>query len=92
MSELKPCPFCGDTRIKQYGGGLSQESKITVCSGCFTQVTGHELWNERPIENKIKANAIRDAMKDCEYRVTGVGHVISHVELSKYADRIERGE
>ena len=41
---------------------------------------------------KLKADAIRDAMKDCEYRVTGVGHVISHVELSKHADKIEQGE
>lgn len=60
MSELKPCPFCGSTNVRQYGGGLSQESKTTICSNCFAQVAGHELWNNRPLENKIKADAVRE--------------------------------
>ena len=89
MSEkLKPCPFCGDARVKQYGGFYSQEAETTSCLGCFTQVIGHNLWNNRPYENKIKADAVREAI-----RLNMISYNDSYVKkLLAYADKIERGE
>lgn len=93
MSDLKPCPFCGGEKIKQYGGVYSQESPVTTCQSCFTQVIGHKNWNNRPAENKLKADAVRDC-------VEWLGDRLSAVDLSdtavmyieEYADKLERGE
>lgn len=94
MSELKPCPFCGSTNVRQYGGGLSQESKTTICSNCFAKVAGHELWNKRPYENKIKADAVREALENTPtHRLHGEARLFhTQSSLLHYADKLERGE
>lgn len=85
--QLKPCPFCGSEDIKRYGGGYAQEAPVTVCKNCHAECLGHELWNNRPAENKLKADAIREAIA-----------VIDEMEspeasdFLEYADQIERGE
>jgi len=89
-TELKPCPFCGG-EAKRYGGGLSQEAPVTACTACFTQVIGHELWNNRPAENKLKAAAVREALQyEPKWRVYGAEAQLHAID--EYADKIEKGE
>ncbi|MDQ1758978.1 Lar family restriction alleviation protein [Achromobacter aegrifaciens] len=58
MADLKPCPFCGGTRIfvepDEYGSGGQWVSPIHVgCSGCKAEQMGDtkaeafERWNRR---------------------------------------------
>lgn len=63
MNELKPCPFCGGTRIftepDEYGSGGQWVTPIHVgCSDCKAEQMGDTKaeafgrWNRRATDNK----------------------------------------
>lgn len=65
MSELKPCPFCGEDVIKEYDNGVT----FLVCRGCIGTgiATGFPYrdtnvavsqWNTRPIEDALTAEIV----------------------------------
>ena len=59
MSELKPCPFCGEEILwNVYPDGEIQGHCTTKgCQLFFTDFIGMELsvWNSRPIEDALRA-------------------------------------
>ena len=94
---LKPCPFCGgEAEITRFG--TARYSTAYECTNCGASLETGEtanhglVWNERHSENKIKANAIREAV---EYNKTMSGRYgdICHCdELLEHADKVEGGE
>ena len=54
MSELKPCPFCGEHQLpdSEDDGNVPYESGMSkVCDFCSATVTHN--WNTRPIEDEL---------------------------------------
>jgi len=49
MSELKPCPFCGGTKICTEKG-----INLNYCDSCSAEAN-IEHWNTRPIEDELRA-------------------------------------
>ena len=49
MSELKPCPFCGGTKICTEKG-----INLNYCDNCSAE-SNVEHWNNRPIEDALNA-------------------------------------
>ena len=47
MSELKPCPFCGGTKICTEKG-----INLNYCDNCSAE-SNVEHWNNRPIEDAL---------------------------------------
>ena len=47
MSELKPCPFCGGTKICTEKG-----INLNYCDNCSAE-SNVERWNARPIEDAL---------------------------------------
>ena len=67
MSELKPCPFCGEKPEYAEGGTITS----VWCNECgyefaYASIRGDlswiESWNYRPIENKLHT-ALKKAME-----------------------------
>lgn len=90
MSDLKPCPFCGGNKIKKYGGAYSQEAPVTTCTECFTQTLGHSLWNKRPFENKIKADAVQEAIDYADEFAKDQHDWVKRI--NSFADKLRRGD
>lgn len=65
MSELKACPFCGSSCVEISRYGNSKVSTFYQCNDCgvsleTSETFNHgEQWNNRPYENKLKADAVR---------------------------------
>lgn len=93
MSELKPCPFCNSEpelqEVKFYG----DEYVTCVSFDCslFQVSFAPQSWNTRPHENKLKADAVREALR---YRPkwTVYGAEAQLDAIDEYADKLERGE
>lgn len=89
-TELKPCPFCGG---KAYSSKDSW-GKTAACSNDECSIShvsiGLEDWNNRPAENKIKADTVRDAVESCEYTEDFL--YTSIASLFDYANKLEKGE
>lgn len=96
MSELKPCPVCRKDAHKFMG---YDHGKV----GCRNQACNYrnrpqypDDWNNRPYENKIKADAVREAIdKSCVYAINFSGkdtRFIKQSTLEDYANKLERGE
>ena len=49
MSEMKPCPFCGGTKICTEKG-----INLNYCDNCSAE-SNVEHWNTRPIEDELRA-------------------------------------
>ena len=49
MSEIKPCPFCGGTKICTEKG-----INLNYCDNCSAE-SNMERWNTRPIEDALQA-------------------------------------
>lgn len=90
MSDLKPCPFCNSEpelqEVKFYG----DEYVTCVSFDCslFQVSFAPQSWNTRPHENKLKADAVREAARSC-------GRYLKASALNglyEYADKLERGE
>ena len=52
MSELKPCPFCGSSKIKSHDYGNVE--LLYRCEDCGGEHF-HSNWNTRPIEDALQA-------------------------------------
>ena len=97
MSELKPCPMCGTIWV---GFETSKDSTWVECDHCHTssevthsQGAARKAWNNRPHENKIKAEAVREAFLDGA-ACFGVmqSTAIEAYETSDTKIKLERGE
>jgi hypothetical protein len=71
MSELKPCPFCGDQpKQSTIGDTYKIECESAFCGmssihgPIFDAGSTTEAWNNRPHENKIKADTVRESFID----------------------------
>ena len=61
MSELKPCPFCGGSKVSVAGW---KDQYWVTCSGCETEgpsgetkTEAMEVWNQRTPESvKVETN------------------------------------
>ena len=68
MSELKPCPFCGGTKICTEKG-----INLNYCDNCSAE-SNVEHWNNRPIEDALNARiAELEAEIDKDVDLTIVG-------------------
>ena len=103
MSELKPCPFCGGHAFIKKDepiciAGHYIETVTIYCHNyeCDTEITydtkdqAINKWNNRPHENKIKADAVREwadqAGPNNESQDGMVNSAYDH------ADKLERGD
>ena len=51
MSELKPCPFCGGSNVKD-----EPALQVVICMDCGAEIdTDLGEWNKRPIEDALNA-------------------------------------
>ena len=106
MSDLNllPCPFCGGEAEYERIGTL-RYSTIVVCTDCGARHESGDAgeiagvsWNNRPAENKIKADAVRDAHDHIldvlvKQYTTPDQHCFEVLGmLSVYADKLERSE
>lgn len=97
MTDLKACPFCGgEAEIVIYGN--TKQGTIYQCLDCSCTLETSETfnhgyrWNNRPHENKLKAEAIREAV-DMNEKLDRSGDIYCDTEdLLVYADKLERGE
>jgi len=96
MSELKPCPFCeGKARFERIGN--ARRSTVVVCEDCgcrhesgFVGHMAYAGWNNRPHENKLKADAVRDSIGSVSCKGDTQYDVLR--QLEEYADKLEKGE
>ena len=69
MTELKPCPFCGSRDIKEtalqtlFPQAGFVRSNGYVCLSCGSK-NYKSMWNNRPAEAKIKADAFAAGFKE----------------------------
>lgn len=90
-TELKPCPFCGGEAY------LSNDSwgKTAACSNGKCPIghinMGLGEWGNRPTENKIKAEGIREAVERYKNNVFDGCDIYSE-GLLDYAKQLEGGE
>lgn len=104
MSELKPCPnaLCGSEYVNVLNYGMAPRKRYFVqCAMCGVRTPSYsklreakEDWSKRPHENKLKADAVREAAyhvvsADVGY---GVKHKSNRDALCEYADKLERGK
>lgn len=96
-TELKPCPFCGGEADKIPRFNMGYVGDDIKCS-CGAETPKHladdaavEWWNNRPYENKIKDDAVREALQyEPKWRVYGAEAQLHAID--EYADKIEKGE
>ena len=62
MSELKPCPFCGGTKICTEKG-----LNLNYCDNCSAE-SNIEHWNTRPIEDGLRARIAELEKDNDEFR------------------------
>ena len=62
MSELKPCPFCGGTKICTEKG-----INLNYCDNCSAE-SNVEHWNTRPIEDALNRRIAELEKEIQEYR------------------------
>lgn len=53
MSELKPCPFCGESVFQLDEFQMSHMLNPACLLNCHTAYI--DMWNTRPIEEKLRA-------------------------------------
>ena len=85
MSEqLKPCPFCGKDNLE-----LSSYNFVR-CLHCLYSHKLHYLkWNTRPIEDKLRAEAENERLKDKLY---GQGNNLPGMRERKLKAKLEKAE
>ena len=86
MSELKPCPFCGSTKIC-----TEKSINLNFCDNCSAE-SNIEHWNTRPIEDALTARIAelegeldrRIAMpKDLWFKVAQLSTRINELEAER---------
>lgn len=94
MADLKPCPFCGSTRIfvepDEYGSGGQWISPIHVgCSDCKAEQTGEtkteafERWNRRAPDTRLTAQ-----LRECADTL-GADQIDEQRAMRAYADSVK---
>lgn len=102
MSELKPCPFCGNHSVLEidepfFISGSRIESVTIYCSECDAEMTydteeqAIDMWNNRPHENKMKADAVLGAANEI-LGYPPLNDNYDKLEFINYANKLERGE
>ena len=86
MTELKPCPFCGDTDALSI---FNEFFEFVSCEKC-SYALPYKAWNNRPAEAKIKADAVRDAQAEIMEGLTS--KVVNSYEWDEYINKLEQGE
>lgn len=100
MSELKPCPFCGSSFVEISRYGNSKVSTFYQCNDCgvsleTSETFNHgERWNNRPLENKIKADAVKEAILNCEaFWSDNLGTDVFRVsDIDDCVEKFEKGD
>ena len=94
--ELKPCPFCGGTKLVSYPVWEDRFRHVVDCQGCGTRVKS-ALWNTRPIEDQLRARIkeLEEAMPEPEALRFMAGPIETPwkscaTQLRDMADRIEK--
>lgn len=83
--QLKPCPFCGGV-----GRHFVSSSENNVhCQDCGANVH-YMTWNNRPYENKIKADAVREALN--YVMESRDKKLVTTSSLELFAENMERGD
>lgn len=90
MTELKPCPVCEKPAEKYMG---YDNGKV----GCKNQDCNYrnrpqypDDWNNRPHENKIKADAVREWARQAEANNESEDRMVNNAY--NFAHKLERGE
>ena len=65
MNTLKPCPFCGGTKICTENG-----INLNYCDNCSAE-SNIEHWNTRPIEDELRAEIERLKVRIEELEAAG---------------------
>ena len=73
LYELKPCPFCQSTSVKQ------DRRKQVHCHECHASAR-EDMWNRRPREDELIAGALRLAAKS--YRTDPADDIVSREETN----------
>jgi hypothetical protein len=57
IKELKACPFCGSAARRYYPIVQHDDTEFYCCDNndCIETVLTKELWNNRPLEDKLQA-------------------------------------
>ena len=75
MSELKPCPFCGQEAEESFAGGGNIACGNRDCQAGMLMLYP-SVWNTRPIEDALRAQlAERDALIE---RLVEAGDVVNY--------------
>jgi hypothetical protein len=98
MSELKPCPFCKGEYTHLSSCYFSKVVLVRQYDHEFpytkikkpTQSELDDAWNNRPYENEIKADAVREAIDYADCLSHDVIDWIKRIKL--YANKLKRGE
>ena len=62
MNTLKPCPFCGGTKIC-----TEKSINLNYCDNCSAE-SNVEHWNNRPIEDALNARIAELEKDNAEFR------------------------
>jgi hypothetical protein len=99
MSNQKPCPFCikgyyhsNDCYLTLISRAQEYERHYPYIKG-MVRPTAEEIyaaWNNRPYENEIKADAVREAIDYADCLSHDVIDWIKRIKL--YVNKLERGE
>ena len=88
MNTLKPCPFCGGTKICTEKG-----INLNYCDNCSAE-SNVEHWNTRPIEDDLR-NRIAELEEKQRWIPVGekpkIGQYCAVIQLDKYGQFIEGG-
>lgn len=96
MSELKSCPVCDKYPQEFFGYDYGKVGcKNEDCNYSFRPQHPEE-WNNRPYENKLKADAVREAAKQCRIDLRDdeenlFDGICDFDDLNEYAEKLERG-
>jgi hypothetical protein len=71
MSELKPCPFCGETKNIGIEAGTTRTR--CICGACH-EGSG---WNSRPIEDALRAE--NERLKEVMIEFIDAAFVMEHI-------------
>ena len=100
-AKLKPCPFCGGEAHKRIAfpfdpDGMEMNMYIVGCKTCdieFSRLWDEdraiELWNNRPVEDRIREKAIdefAERIKDLNITKAFVPYLQGEKDLSEFID------
>jgi Lar family restriction alleviation protein len=94
MSELKPCPFCGNELPVHYIAMQNRYVQLISCPFCNATVSCNKFlsdkdalatWNNRPIEDALNARiaeleAFKKIVNDCGFDVVTDAAILEYPE------------